>query len=132
MRALNLRRALAVLLAVVVMMFGLTIPAHAEADGAPGADPSLYEPSFKLTFPVQGRSGVSSTFGAIRDGGSRLHKGLDISAPKTTPVLATAAGVVSRVDVGALAGLHVEIQHAEGWRTLYLHLNDDEPPPPPR
>jgi len=100
MRASILRRGLTMLLAVVVMALGLAIPAHAEAEGVPGADPSLYEPPFKLTFPVQGRSGISSTFGAIRDGGSRLHKGIDISAPKTTPVLASAAGVVSRVDVG--------------------------------
>ena len=125
------RRGLTTLLAVVLMVLGMAIPAHAEADGAPGADPSLYEPPFKLTYPVQGRSAVSSTFGVIRDGGSRLHKGLDISAPKTTPVLASAAGVVSRVDVGALAGLYVEIQHSGGWRTLYLHLNNDEPPAPP-
>lgn len=131
MRASILRRGLTMLLAVVVMALGLAIPAHAEAEGVPGADPSLYEPPFKLTFPVQGRSGISSTFGAIRDGGSRLHKGIDISAPKTTPVLASAAGVVSRVDVGTLAGLYVEIQHSGGWRTLYLHLNNDEPPAPP-
>ena len=125
------RRAHLVLLAAALMVVGLAIPVHADAPGAPGADPSLYEPPFSLGFPLEGSHGFSDTFGAIRDGGSRLHKGNDISAPKTTPVLAAAAGVVSRVDVGDLAGLYVEIQHAGGWRTLYLHLNDEEPPPSP-
>ena len=131
MLASTSRRALMMLLIVMFMLAGLTVPAFAGDDGAPGADPSLYAPPFSLGFPLEGSHGFSDTFGAIRDGGSRLHKGNDISAPKTTPVLAAASGVVSRVNVGDLAGLYVEIQHAEGWRTLYLHLNDDESPPPP-
>ncbi len=124
------RRALLVLVVVALTMVGLTVPAHAEADGSPGADPSLYAPPFSLSFPLEGSHGFSDTFGAIRDGGSRLHQGNDISAPKTTPVLAAASGVISRIDVGEKAGLYVEIRHTGGWRTLYLHLNDDEPPPP--
>ncbi len=131
MRTPTFRRALLVLLVVALMLVGLTVPAHAGADGVPGADPSLYAPPFPLGFPLEGSHGFSDTFGAIRDGGSRLHQGTDISAPKATPVLAAAAGVVSRVDVGEKAGLYVEIRHAGGWRTLYLHLNNDEPPPPP-
>ena len=131
MLASTFRRALPVLLIVTLIVAGLTVPALAETDGAPGADPAHYTPPFSLGFPLEGSHGFSDTFGAIRDGGSRLHKGNDISAPKTTPVLAAADGVVSRVDVGDLAGLYVEIQHAGGWRTLYLHLNDEEPPPPP-
>lgn len=131
MLASTYRRALLLLSMVTLMLAGLTVPALAEDDGAPGADPALYAPPFSLSFPLEGGHGFSDTFGAIRDGGSRLHKGSDISAPKTTPVLAAAAGVVSRVDVGDLAGLYVEIQHAGGWKTLYLHLNNDEPPPPP-
>ncbi len=131
MRASTHRRALFVLLILALMIAGLAVPASAANDGAPGADPSLYAPPFTLGFPLEGSHGFSDTFGAIRDGGSRLHQGNDISASKTTPVLAAAAGVVSRIDVGPLAGLYVDIQHAEGWHTRYLHLNDDEPPPPP-
>jgi hypothetical protein len=131
MRDLTLRRAVTVSVATALMLIGMTIPGFAETDGTPGSDPALYAPPFSLAFPLEGSHGFSDTFGAIRDGGSRLHQGNDISAPKTTPVLAAAAGVVSRVDVGNLAGLYVEIQHAGGWRTLYLHLNDEEPPPPP-
>ncbi len=131
MRASTSRRLFAAFLSGALLLVGMSAPAFAEADGAPGADPSLYAPPFSLRFPLEGSHGFSDTFGAIRDGGSRLHQGNDISAPKTTPVLAAASGVISRVNVGDLAGLYVEIQHAGGWRTLYLHLNNDEPPPPP-
>lgn len=131
MRVSTFRRALLGPLLVVLMLAGLTVPAFAGAEGAPGADPSLHDPPFSLGFPLEGSRGFSDTFGAIRDGGSRLHQGNDISAPKTTPVLAAASGVITRVDVGDLAGLYVEIQHAAGWSTRYLHLNNDEPPPPP-
>ncbi|MCJ7780031.1 MAG: M23 family metallopeptidase, partial [Acidimicrobiia bacterium] len=131
MRASTFRRTLFVPLVAALMLVGLTVPAHAETDGAPGADPSLYAPPFSLGFPLEGSYRFSDTFGAIRDDGGRLHKGNDISAPKTTPVRAAASGVVSRVGVGDKAGLYVEIRHAEGWRTLYLHLNNDVPPPPP-
>ena len=44
-----------------------------------------------------------------------------------TQVTAGASGVASRVDVGNLAGLSVEIQYAGGWRTLCLYPNDEEP-----
>ena len=131
MRVSSVRRVQLLLLVVAAMVMGLAVPAVADAAGVPGADPSLYEPPFALGFPLEGSHGFSDTFGAIRDGGDRLHQGNDISAPKTTPVLASAAGVVTRVDAGTLAGLYVEIEHTGGWRTLYLHLNDDEPPAPP-
>ena len=50
-----------------------------------------------LAFPVAGQSSVAigSFFGAPRDGGARSHRGVDIFAPKGTPVLAASAGVVS-------------------------------------
>ncbi|MEA2023366.1 MAG: M23 family metallopeptidase, partial [Actinomycetota bacterium] len=131
MRASTHRRAFFVLLLVALMLVGLTIPAFGGTNGAPGADPSLYSPPFSLSFPYESSRGFGDTFGAIRDGGSRLHQGIDISAPKGTPVLAAAAGVVSRISVGDKAGSYVELRHAGGWRTLYLHLNNDEPPPPP-
>ncbi len=125
-------RALSMIGASALMVTALAVPASAEEpDGYPGADPSLYTPPFSLTFPVEGSHGFSDTFGAIRDGGERLHQGNDIGAPKGTPVLAAADGVISRIDTGRLAGLYIEVLHADGWTTRYLHLNNDETPPPP-
>ena len=139
-------RLLAMVMTVTLVVAASSIPAFAEdaltvgetvpadvvaAIGAPGPDPALYTPPFPLEFPLEGYHRFFDTFGAIRDGGIRLHQGNDISAPKSTPVLASADGVVSRIDVGKKAGLFVEIRHLDGWRTLYLHLNDEEPAPPP-
>ncbi len=116
--------------AVLVVMTGITVPARADAPGAPGPDPAQYTPPFELLHPVGGRPGFSDTFGASRDGGDRLHHGIDIGAPLGTPVLATAAGVISRIDTGETAGLFVEIKHADGWHTRYLHLNNEPLPTP--
>ena len=92
-------------------------PADAnELVGVPGPDPDLYTPPFTLGFPLAGHFGFGDTFGAIREGGIRLHRGNDIGAPKSTPVLAVADGVVFRTGVGDKAGLYVEIRHAGGWQ----------------
>ena len=53
----------------------------------------------QLVFPVEGRGTeyIYSWFGAPRDGGARVHQGVDIFARRGTPVLAASAGRVSRV-----------------------------------
>lgn len=62
---------------------------------------------------------------------SPTHLGLDIAVPLGTPVLIVADGVVGRVAYDTLtqqplgtnyAGYFVEVDHAEGWRSRYLHL----------
>lgn len=54
----------------------------------------------QLAFPVEshGMRAVQSVFGAPRDAGRRSHDGVDIFARRGTPVLATSAGVINRVD----------------------------------
>lgn len=98
-------------------------PAHAADDDARNLDPSQYAPPFGLIVPVEGSPGLYDSFGVIRGGGLRLHLGNDISAPLMTPVLAAAGGVVSKIDVGPTAGLYIELRHAGGWDTRYLHLD---------
>jgi murein DD-endopeptidase MepM/ murein hydrolase activator NlpD len=49
-----------------------------------------------VPFPVEIESdAVGSFFGDSRDAGSRLHEGIDIFAPRNTPVVAVAAGRAS-------------------------------------
>jgi len=57
-------------------------------------------------FPVLGKDSraVSSGFGATRDGGQREHHGIDILAPRGTPVLSAADGVVTSVAVTDIGG----------------------------
>ena len=47
---------------------------------------------------------MSSGFGAERDGGQREHHGIDILAPRGTPVLSAGDGVVSSVAVTDIGG----------------------------
>lgn len=84
-------------------------------------------PPFTVEFPQDSQVTIfSSTFGAGRSGG-RSHQGNDLMAPKLTPVYAAAAGVIVTVDTSSLGGRYVEIQHAAGWSTRYMHLNNDDP-----
>ncbi|MFZ0013529.1 MAG: M23 family metallopeptidase [Acidimicrobiia bacterium] len=80
-----------------------------------------------IVFPIVGRATYRDTYGADRDGGARRHNGTDIIADRGTPVVAVGDGVVERLGDGPLAGLYVVIRHASGWRSVYVHLNNDSP-----
>jgi murein DD-endopeptidase MepM/ murein hydrolase activator NlpD len=82
------------------------------------------EPS--LAFPVSGRDGraVKSFFGADRDAGARRHHGIDIFAPRGTPVLAAARGVVRSISPNNLGGNVVWLSDYDRGQTLYYaHLD---------
>lgn len=71
---------------------------------------------------------VTDSFGDPRSGGRRSHAGVDIMAPKLEPVVAVADGVVRRVwDEREGDCCAVSIEHEGGWRTRYIHLNNDSP-----
>ena len=80
----------------------------------------------QLAFPVGGRSmrAVQSMFGAQRDGGARSHEGVDIFAPRGTPVLAAAAGEAYRIGVTNLGGKVVWVRDpVRNARLYYAHLD---------
>ncbi len=54
----------------------------------------------------------------------KMHKGMDFSARKGTPIYATGDGVVKKAD-NSLSGYgnHIEINHGYGYLTLYAHLS---------
>jgi murein DD-endopeptidase MepM/ murein hydrolase activator NlpD len=52
----------------------------------------------------------------------RPHLGLDLAAPSGTPVVAPAPGIVTHVGRSFATGLVMEITHANGVRSRYLHL----------
>jgi murein DD-endopeptidase MepM/ murein hydrolase activator NlpD len=82
------------------------------------------EPS--LAFPVDGHGNgaIQSLFGVARDGGRRSHHGIDIFAPRGTPVLASTEGVVRSTDPNTLGGKVVWLGDERRRQTLYYaHLD---------
>lgn len=85
------------------------------------------EPPFEVLFPQEtSKTYFSSTYGASRSGGRR-HTGNDLMAPRMTEIYAVADGVVLEVGTSRLSGRNVQIAHAEGWTSHYVHLNNDTP-----
>ncbi len=78
-----------------------------------------------LFFPVVGTDSraIRSYFGDSRDGGKRSHRGVDIFAPKRTPVVAAAEGMVTRVYERGLGGKVVWLSDGRGHRLYYAHLD---------
>jgi peptidoglycan LD-endopeptidase LytH len=79
-----------------------------------------------LVFPVEGRTAkaVQSFFRDARDGGRREHHGIDIFAPRRTPVLAAAGGVVTSVGTNNLGGNVVWLwDPRRGHTHYYAHLD---------
>jgi murein DD-endopeptidase MepM/ murein hydrolase activator NlpD len=79
-----------------------------------------------LGFPVSGtRARVGSVWGDSRDGGRRSHEGIDIFAPKRTPVVAAADGYISSVRNGGLGGKTVNLRPVGTHYSLYYaHLDE--------
>lgn len=79
-----------------------------------------------LGFPVQGRSNsaAQSFFGAGRDGGARSHAGVDIFAPRGTPVLAAIDGRIASLRPNKLGGNVIWLADDERKQSLYYaHLD---------
>lgn len=79
-----------------------------------------------LAFPVPGaaNAAIQSGFGAPRDGGVRDHHGIDIFAPRGTPVVAAAAGEVTRVQETPRGGRVVWLRdERRGTSLYYAHLD---------
>lgn len=76
-----------------------------------------------LPIPVKGVSAraVRDSFGAAR-AGDRTHQGIDIFAPRGTPVISTTRGIVTRVGENSLGGTVVWVLGPAGDRHYYAHL----------
>jgi len=107
---------------VTVLALGLVLfipapPALAHSDATP---------PFEIRFPQEtDKTRFSDDWGARRSGGRR-HLGTDLMADdKMTEVYAVADGVVVKVSDSPRAGRYLIIEHAEGWESYYVHLNND-------
>lgn len=69
---------------------------------------------------------LTSGFGYRKDpisGVRKFHSGIDIAAPRGTPVYAYTNGKVVTAGWGNMTGNYVVIDHGGGLRTQYLHLS---------
>jgi len=81
-----------------------------------------------LAVPVDGVAAgrIADTFGAPR-GRDRRHEGVDIFAPRGTPVRSSTRGVVVAVRDGGLGGRQVWVIGPGRERHYYAHLDDWAP-----
>ncbi len=85
------------------------------------APPTLPE----LTLPLEGR--LSSPFGLRRffnEQPRKPHSGVDIAAPKGTPIVAPADGVVVRRGDYFFNGNTLFLDHGQGLITMYCHMDE--------
>jgi hypothetical protein len=81
---------------------------------------------YRMEFPVLGGGDPGwSVFGEPREGGARLHAGVDVLAPKMTPVVAVRSGTVIGVHDDPGNCCWMVVRHDDGWMSMYVHLNDD-------
>lgn len=79
-----------------------------------------------LSFPISSsvKSNIASLFGVARDNGIRKHEGIDIFAPKHSPAVAAANGVVTRVNENSLGGKVVFMRPDDApYNLYYAHLD---------
>ena len=55
-------------------------------------------------------------------GGDSFHYGVDLAADEGTPIYAARSGVVSAATYNSSAGYFVQIDHDQGYRTIYMHM----------
>ena len=91
---------------------------RSEMATTPSIWPVKFEPKEQLW--------ISSGFGRRRDPFTRrwtTHTGVDIPAPRHTPIIAPANGTIAKMGKDAYLGNYMEIYHSEKHSTLYGHMD---------
>ena len=52
-----------------------------------------------------------------------FHHGVDLAAPKNTPIMAAADGVITLLGRKGGYGKYIRIRHTDGFETAYGHMN---------
>ena len=81
-------------------------------------------PSLAYPIRAKGSGHTKSFWGAARDNNTRKHEGIDMFAPKLTPVVAAADGNVTRVDESEIGGKVVWMRPSgKDYSLYYAHLD---------
>jgi murein DD-endopeptidase MepM/ murein hydrolase activator NlpD len=99
------------------------VSAMGSLSGMGGMDLSINAPSL---WPVIGP--ITSSFGQredpiTRNGEGEFHRGIDISAPRGTPIRAAADGIVKSAAMENGYGREVVIDHGHNLETCYAHMS---------
>jgi murein DD-endopeptidase MepM/ murein hydrolase activator NlpD len=84
-----------------------------------------YLDSMPVIKPLPDAPAIGARFGLEKDPFTRTmknHYGVDFIAARSTPVLSTASGTVTRVEENKMWGKRITINHAFGFSTVYAHL----------
>ena len=111
----------------IARRYGVSVAVLARANGI--RDPNRIPAGAVLTLPgaaqwvcpVAARSRFSDDFGVPRSGG-RSHEGVDMLAPRGTPVVAPVAGVLRRRDQ-ARGGIALFLRGDDGLTYYFAHLD---------
>lgn len=79
-----------------------------------------------LKRPLKAKARLSSAYGKRKHPILKyeiFHKGVDLAAPKNTPIMAAADGVITSIGRKGSYGKYISIRHADGYQTAYAHLN---------
>jgi len=113
--------------------YGMTYPSGSDASYLLRIQPELLKGGLveiaigyegTLGFPVLDKThlNIASFFGVPRDGGRRIHEGVDVFAARGTPVVAAADGRVTRVGTNRLGGNPVSVSSGK-YSFYYAHLD---------
>ena len=102
-------------------------PTHSSARDSAFADKAraLFAPLSALRMPVVGVRGhdLYNSWGDPRDGGKRPHRGIDIFAPRGTPIVAVADGIISYIGDQPKGGHCIWLTTESGTSFYYAHLD---------
>lgn len=115
---------------VVVVALGILVLGSGRmpaAQDAPAAGGVGGEEVYDMVYPLLGEHSLTDSFGDPR-GRARRHEGVDLLAERMVPVVAVADGTVRWVHSTRGGNCcDVAVLHDDGWRSRYIHLNNDTP-----
>ena len=97
---------------------------RAEREKRNSSPPGQAKQGYRWPLPVSGA--ITSYFGyrdAPTAGASTYHKGIDISVPVGTSVLAAKSGIVVTASYSASAGNYIALYHGDGVYSYYMHCS---------
>lgn len=115
---------------VALVTFSLPTMASADVQSADFSEAAV-DVVYPITFPIVGATYYSDNFGACRDGCTRTHAGIDIMGYdwKGLPIVAAHSGTITMTteSAGRSCCAIWGLTNDDGWKSLYIHMNNDTP-----